>query len=217
VIVCVGIPSHEGKVCAQTVDSLLAEQLLGFSQGVHILPIWELGTALIGVARNKLAKRFLDIKEAASIVFVDSDISWKGGDLIRLARRDEDVVGGTYRAKIEREQWHVFGKPEPQGDLFKVDGLPGGFLKVSRRAFETIDAKPYQDNAGNLWRDYFPTGFHDGRMYGEDYGFCRLWRETGGSVLLDPSIKLRHHGGQQVFTGDPLKWLKESGHVEDPR
>ena len=59
-LVCVGIPTIDGKPHAQTVDSLLAEQLLGYGRGVHFLVLWEVGCSLIGVARNKIARSFLD-------------------------------------------------------------------------------------------------------------------------------------------------------------
>lgn len=207
-LVCVGIPTIDGKVCAQTVDSLLAEQVLAQRQGVHLLVQWEIGCSLIGPARNKLARQFLDIPQAACLVFVDADISWKGGDLVRLAQRAEPVVGGTYRAKQEDERFHVRGTPEPVGDLYKVEGLPGGFLKIDRSAFEAIKPELYKESSGRVVADYFPTGMHGGRLWGEDYGFCRLWRETGGDVWLDPSIRLRHHDGTRAFDGDPKAWLE---------
>jgi hypothetical protein len=206
-LVCVGIPCLDGKPYANTVDSLLAEQLLGYGRGVHFLVLWEIGCSLIGVARNKIAKRFLDQKEADCLVFVDSDISWKGGDLARLAQQPHDVIGGTYRAKRDDDYYHISGTPRRVGDLYEVDGLPGGFLKISRRALETIDAAPYLDENRRPMRDFFPVGMIDGQMYGEDYGFCRLWTNGGGKVLLDPSIKLRHHDGLRAYSGDPLAWL----------
>ena len=210
-LVCVGIPTIDGKPHAQTVDSLLAEQLLGYGQGVHFLVLWEVGCSLIGVARNKIARSFLDIPEADCLVFVDSDISWTGGDLAKLAQRPEDVVGATYRAKRDDEWWHVRGQPERRGDLYKVDGLPGGFIKMTRKAFEACNAQPYRDDSERDMRDWFPTGMHNGQIFGEDYGFCRLWAEAGGEVFLDPSIKLRHHDGLRFFTGDPQAWLEANG------
>jgi hypothetical protein len=212
-LVCVGIPSIDGKVCANTTDSLLAEQFLGFQQGVHFLVVWESGCSLIGVARNKIAKRFLDTKEADCLVMIDSDISWKGGDLAKLAKRPHDVVGCTYRSKTDDVQFHLRGDPEWCGDLLRVDGIPGGFMKISRHALETMKAEPYREDSGREMRNWFPTGMHDGELWGEDYGFCRQWRETGGEVFLDPSIKLRHHGGMQVYTGDPLEWLESVSHA----
>lgn len=200
-LVAVGIPVMDGKPCFQTVDSLLAEQLLGYGKGIHFYPIWEIGCSLIGVARNKIVKRFLDSK-CDCLVFVDSDISWKGGDLAKLAQRPEDIVGGTYRAKQDDIRFHMLGMPEKEGDLYKVDGLPGGFLKVSRHALETMPAEPYIDDAGREMKNWFPTGIIGGRYYGEDYGFCRIWRDAGGEIFLDPSINLRHHDGLRSFEGD---------------
>lgn len=206
-LVCVGIPTLDGKPCVNTVDALLAEQLLGYGKGVHFLILWEVGCSLIGIARNRIARRFLDTA-ADALVFVDSDISWKGGDLARLALSEHDVIGATYRAKRQDEYFHVRGKPVAAGDLFKVEGLPGGFLKVSRKALESVEAVPYLDENGRIMRDIFPVGLHEGRYYGEDYGFCRLWTAKGGTVWLDPSIMLRHHDGLTFYSSDPMEWLK---------
>lgn len=209
-LVCVGIPSIDGKVCAHTLDSLLAEQLLASQQGIHLLVKCEIGCSLIGAARNKLASWFLRTKQADRMVFIDADISWKGGDLTKLLKHGKDVIGGTYRPKQEQVKFHVRGNPEPEGDLFKVEGLPTGFLQISRKAFGQIEhVEFYDDPEFMALGDYFPTGIHDGRYYGEDYGFCRLYSEAGGTLYLDPDIELKHHDGTRHFTGSPRKWLEE--------
>lgn len=205
-LICVGIPCMDGKPYAALVDSLLAETVLGFGQGVYILPIWEIGCSLIGVARNRIADKFLKTK-ADCLVFVDSDISWKGGDLIRLAKRQERVVGTTYRAKRDDEYWHVRGNPERAGDLWKVEGLPGGFIKVDRSVFDDLPADPYLDENSKPMRDFFPCGFRDGMIWGEDYGFCQLVLKAGESIYLDPSIKLKHHDGLRAYSGDLSAWM----------
>lgn len=210
-LVCVGIPTIDGKVCAHTMDSLLAEQLLASRQGVHFLVKCEIGCSLIGAARNKLAGWFMRTKQAERLVFIDSDISWKGGDLTAMIKRDKDVIGGTYRAKQENVKFHIHGVPEPKGDLLKVDGLPGGFLQISRNALDRMEpyVDCYDDPDVIMLRDYFPTGIHGERYYGEDYGFCRLYAECGGTIYLDPDIELKHHDGTRHFTGSPRKWLEE--------
>lgn len=207
-LVYVGIPVLDGKPYAQLVDSLLAEHLRGFFEGVHFLVDWEIGCSLIGDARNRIAKRFLATKGCNVLVFVDADISWPTGSLIKLAKSRKDVIGGTYRPKVDDESYHVWGKAQKVGRLYRVDGLPGGFLKISRRALGKMKPKGYLSADGTATLDYFPMGFHRGVYYGEDYGFCRLYRQSGGTIWLDPSLKLRHHDGGRVFSGDPAKWLE---------
>lgn len=208
-IVTVGIPAYDGKVHAATVDALLAEQFIGIKEGVHLMLDWELGCGLVHVARNRIANRFLVNRHSDTLVFVDGDMSWKGGDLIRLARRRQDVIGGTYRTKTDTEiRFHIRGPVEKQGKLLSVRGLPTGFLKISKRALRKMKAKPYQHSDAEVHYDFFPTGVFNRQMWGEDYGFCRLWLKTGGKLWLDPHLKLRHHEGGNVFEGDPLEWLK---------
>jgi len=212
-LVFVGIPVIDGKPHYKTVDSLLAEQLCCSRQGVHLLVEWEVGCSLIGDARNRLAKRFLAQKECREMVFVDADISWPPGSLLKLVKSRKDVIGGTYRPKVPDVRFHVHGKAERDGRLYRVGGLPGGFIKISRKAFSSMKPRGYLASDGSVTHDYFPMGFHRGTYFGEDYGFCRLYRQSGGTVWLDPSLKLRHHDGGQVFVGDPAEWL-EDGHAD---
>lgn len=208
-LICIGIPVYDRKPYCALVDSLLAEQLRAVEMGVHLLPIWVQGVALIGHARNQIAADFLGIPEASCLVSVDSDISWKTGDLLKIALSEHDVIGATYRTKREDEQYHIHGFCEEAGDLYKVGGLPGGFVKTSRWAFERLSDTTcqYKTAGGRVLRDFYPTGLHDEVLYGEDYGFCQLWREAGGDVFLDASIQLRHHDGGTVYTGDPEFWI----------
>lgn len=209
-ILYVGIPAYDGSVCVPFVDSLLAEQLLGIKKGLHIYIDWEIGCGLVHVARNRIANRFLKSK-SDTLVFVDADMSWKAGDLLRLAQRPQAVVGGTYRVKTDAEvRFHVRGPVRKRGDLMSVQGLPTGFLKISKKALKRIKATPYRHGVDETHYDFFPTGVEGGEMWGEDYGFCRLWLKSGGALWLDPSLRLRHHDGAQVFSGDPLEWLKQN-------
>lgn len=208
-VIYVGIPCLDGKPHAATVDSLLAEQFFCQQHGHHLLVEWEIGCSLIGDTRNRLAKRFLATKECKAMVFVDADISWPPGALLRLFQSRKNVIGGTYRPKEPTVRFHVRGEPEKVGKLYRVEGLPGGFLKISRKAFGQMNPKAYLAGDGTPTKDFFPMGFHRGTYYGEDYGFCRLYRQSGGDVWLDPSLILRHHDGMNVYSGDPRTWLKE--------
>jgi hypothetical protein len=205
VLLYVGIPSIDGKAHVETVDSLLSEQLLAHPNGDHLLVDWVKGCSLIGHARNVLVRNFLEIPECDRMVFVDSDLGWSCGELMRLAKRPEAVVGCTYRRKQEEPVYSVHGTPSEAHDgLLKVDGVPGGFVAISRTVFETIKAqKPertYTGPDGKDYYDFFPTGFGNHILWGEDYAFCALWRECGGDVFLDPKPVL-HHVGMKTYSG----------------
>lgn len=210
-LIYVGIPSIDGKPCVATVKSLLSEQLLAQREGVYLLVEFLCGCSLIGHARNMVASRFLGVPECQQMVFVDADIGWKAGDLVKLAKMPQPVIGATYRTKEPTERFHYHKPLEKVGSLYRVGGVPTGFLKIDRSVFEDLrnNTQAYEGPDGVL-HNYFPTGFHDGVMYGEDFGFCRLWREHGGEVWLDPSINLRHYDGFQQFSGDAEEWLRNN-------
>lgn len=208
-VVTIGIPVMDGKPHYSTVDSLLAEQFLAREQGVHLLVDWEIGCSLIGDARNRIAKRFL-ASSSNALVYIDADVSWPAGSVLKLVRSRKPVIGGTYRAKQEDIRFHVWGKPVKVGPLYRVDGLPGGFIKISRKAFEAINAKAYLAADGTPTQDYFPMGFHRGVYYGEDYGFCRQYRKSGGEVFLDPRLIIHHHDGLRAYSGDPEAWIRSN-------
>lgn len=209
-VVFVGIPVIDGKPHWKTVDSLLAEQLYCQQRGVYLLVQWEVGCSLIGDARNRLAKRFLARKECREMVFVDADISWPPGSLHTLIKSRKDVIGGTYRPKQDEVRFHIHGKVEKRGRLYSVGGLPGGFIKISRRALNRMvpKAKAYLASDDTKTHDFFPMGFYRGTYYGEDYGFCRLWKQAGGEVFLDPGLHIRHHEAGNVYEGDLQEWLR---------
>lgn len=217
-LVCVSVPSRDGP-SPFMMSSLLAEQLVCRQAGVDLLLQWVLGIPYVQVARNQLAKMMLETEvlgtKPDACVFIDDDESWKPGGILKLLQSPHDVIGGTYRPKEPSGRFHVDAepfKPEKHGDLWKVAGLPGGFMKITRRAFERLETRQYLDYGGNLWRDFFPCGYLDGqRFYQEDYGFCWQWRMQGGEIWLDPSIHIRHHDGIRLtYEGDAAKWMDET-------
>jgi hypothetical protein len=40
----------------------------------------------------------------------------------------------------------------------------------------------------------FMTPVHHGTLESEDYHFCRLARESGYKIIMDPKVKLGHWG-----------------------
>lgn len=212
----VAIPAYDGKVGIDTVRSLLNEQGAAAHLGVEMQVGLLAGCSLITLGRNQLVADFLKT-DADRLVFLDADVSCSPGDLIRLAMHPVDVVGGAYRYKKASQEYPVrwLDKPElwadPDTGLLEVESVPGGFLAISRRAFEHLKAA-HPDRAyvheGRLFHGFFHAPVEAGRIWGEDTAFCNDWRKAGGQVWLDPMLRLTHHGGVNAYAGCIGEWLR---------
>src|SRR5437868_15350233 len=71
---------------------------------------WEHGYAqqiacpYISAARANMTRAALDAK-ADVIIYLDYDVAWEPKDLLTLLETEGDVVAGTYRCKIDDEQY----------------------------------------------------------------------------------------------------------------
>jgi glycosyltransferase involved in cell wall biosynthesis len=210
----VAIPAYDGKVCVETVRSLLNEQMVAAGAGVEFKAVFLPGCSLITHARNQMAQDFLD-SEADRLVFIDADVSWEPGNLIRLAAHAVDFVGGAYRLKQETEAYPVGWLDEPeliaQDGLLEVASVPGGFLALSRKVFDDLKLE-YPDRGYSHYQfnghGYFHAPIQNGRLYGEDTAFCNDWRNIGGKVWLDPELTLTHVGGSNEYIGRIGDWLR---------
>ena len=64
----------------------------------------EVGNPYVSQARNVMLRRALDAG-ADVIVFLDYDLSFRPGDLLKLIETEGNVVGGTYRFRQEEEKY----------------------------------------------------------------------------------------------------------------
>lgn len=211
----VAVPAYDSKICAETARALLEEQALAHAAEIELTVRFVPGCSLIAMARNQLAGDFL-ATDADKLIFIDSDVSWEMGSVIKLASHKVDVVGGAYRLKQAFEAYPV-GWPENGAELWAQDGLleaacvPGGFLCISRNAFEKLrEANPERTYSHYEFSGYayFEQPFRDGKLWGEDSYFCQSWRDLGEKVWLDPELSLTHHGGNTAFPGHIGNWLK---------
>jgi len=156
------------------------------------------GACHVDDARNLLVAEFLKT-DCKQLIFVDADLRWEAKDIIRLAERREDVVGGTYPRKQASEDYAVIlGDAKEKGDVLSVDGVPTGFLKISRYAIEALaeKAEKYRDQSGGMVPVIFERAVVDGVRFGGDINFCRKWREMGGEVFLLPDLTMEHTGSK---------------------
>jgi hypothetical protein len=180
----------------------------------------------ISGARAQLLRNALDWK-ADIICFLDHDISWAPGDLLKLIQTPGDVVAGTYRFKKPEEEymatWEVGAGDVPIGrkdGCLLANRVPAGFLKVTKEAvahFMTGYPHLCYGTPYNYSVDLFNHGAHKGVWWGEDYAFSRNWCDIGGKIWLVPDLNLTHHGTDEAFPGNLHQFLmRQPGGAADP-
>jgi hypothetical protein len=211
----VAVPAWDGRLYTETVRSLLNEQAAAVSVGDQIQFSFLSGCGCINQVRNQLVADF-EASDADKMVFLDADVSWEFGHLLRLAHHPVNLVGGAYRLRKEPEEYPVIWLDRRElwtdkNGLLEVASLPAGFLAISRNAFSAF-RKHYGDrryiNQGKEYYAYFHSPFTDKCLFGEDVRFCFEWRAMGGNVYLDPELTLGHVDGSKSYKGCIGTWLK---------
>lgn len=210
---------------SQCLDSLKASIPLIEAAGWEHAMVSEIGNPYISGARSMMLRKALDAK-ADVVVFIDHDLSWRPGDLLKLIRTEGEVVAGLYRFKKDEE--HYMGVIEDGKDFLPIlrqDGcikatrVPAGFLKVTKGAVNRfMTAYPHlcYGPKFNLSVDLFNHGAHDGAWWGEDYAFSRNWIAAGGDIWIVPDLSLDHHSPEQAYPGNFHHFmLKQPGGSEE--
>lgn len=210
------IPSYDGKVSCATARSLVAEAMLagqvGYGFKVTFLP----GMSLVHAARNQLVYLFLNDADAPEkAVFVDADVGWQPGDMLRLATRRAAFVAGACRRKSEPEDyainWLDGARTPDQNGLIEIETVGLAFAMIDRSLFIAFrDQTPELAYTfeGRAMHGFFECPIRGGEQIGEDVAFCRKWRQIGGKVHLDTTPALTHEGGQTSYVGDIGKWIE---------
>lgn len=213
----VAMPVYDGKVQFQTVNCLLTETLMARELGDEIRFNCLPSCAVPAYGRNQLVQYFMD-SDCDKLVFLDSDLTFPMGSILKLAHHPVDFVAGCYRFKMKHEMYpinFVPGMTELWADkngLLEMETLPTGFMCLSRKVFETFQ-KEFPDRTyehfGSKQFCYFQMVYAQGMMHSEDSYFCKEWIKTGGKVFLDPEIELTHWDMFPTpFQGHIGNWLK---------
>lgn len=212
----VAIPTRDSKLEIECARCLLDEQIIALVGGDEIRTMFQKGTGAPTAGRNLLVQSFME-SDCDRLMFVDSDISWNIGDLVKVAKHDAELVAGAYRYKLDDECYPVIWPDDgtelwtDERGLMEVKALPTGFMAISRSVFDKFrEAHPHRtyEHFGKKGFAYFHAPWREGHLYTEDTNFCIEWREMGGKVWLDPELTLTHHDGPKEYTGHVGNWLK---------
>jgi hypothetical protein len=133
------------------------------------------------------------------IFWIDSDIEWEVEDFEKLLTSELDIVSGLYQTHPNGTVACSFfdgnGLPrkvrEPeffmQQDAVEVFGVGFGFVAIKQGVFEKTD-RPWFKIEHIRWSHLeFDTNV------GEDYSWCINARRNGFAVMLDPTVRVKHH------------------------
>jgi hypothetical protein len=225
--IVIAVPAYTGTVHYSTMRSLIADLLALVARGDRFTLLDDINNTLIPDARAIIMARFLGLEDATDLVYVDHDVAWEPGALLRLLDHPVAVVAGVYPRRADPLSFPVRWIAEraelwadPETGLLEVEGVPGGFLRVRRDVAQAMaDAypnlefyvSPMDDGSerapGHVAWALFEPCWSGKAKLSEDLSFCRRWRDLGGSVWVDPEIRMAHTGIKS-FTGSLGDWLR---------
>lgn len=198
-------PSYSGDYCSAYVRSVVAATKDLQAYGVKTLYLTLDGMHWIDIARDVLAELFLK-SDCTHMLQVDADVGFPADAPRQLLSHGVDIVGGAYPCKHDSVRVYPAKTGERVGNLLRAEGLPGGFMCVSRRVIETLAGK---DKYAVATLDYgsvecsplYTRQMWPGGYTGEDFAFCNRARAAGFELWLDPDITFSHVG-RKAWTGN---------------
>lgn len=218
--VYIALPAYDGTTRVETTMSLLHEADAFMKAGVSFKLNVNAGDSILPRARNMFLGDFMRRTEFTDFVFLDHDVVWPKGELLKLILQPVDFAAGVYPKRSDPLEFAVrfiedreLLVADPKHGLLEVEGVPMGFVRLTRRCVEALYAKYWglAYNERNLPEDFRPLALFDfqlcqGEYWGEDFVFCKRWREMGGQVWVDPDINFQHVGYKR-FEGKLADWL----------
>lgn len=154
--------------------------------------------SLIPRARNNIVAEFLKT-DFETLFFIDGDIEFSVEDVSKLWNMNKDVSCGAYRHKVDSSKLEVWKDGrlkniENSKDPMKVDFAGTGFILIKRKILEDMCTDDLEYEEKGVKYALFDTMIDDGTYLSEDYTFCKRFRDSGGEIWCDPTIKLTHWG-----------------------
>lgn len=134
------------------------------------------------------------------IFWIDSDIEWTAEDFVQLYNSDHDIISGLYvldpagtvaanypsdrgvPTRVNKIEFLLHDEP------VEVGGVGFGFVCVKTGVFEKIE-RPWFLIGKVQWSQESEMRVN----VGEDYSWCGRAQLAGYRIMVDPTVKLRHH------------------------
>lgn len=224
----IGTPCYGCMMNMEYTESLLALKELCIQYNIKMTCMFLGNESLIQRGRNKIAHYFLKT-DGTHLMFIDADQKFRANDIIRMIKADKNIIGGAVPMKginwhrVQRGAVANHPDLESLTGIFNVNKLDGhnmidpnipfqvkhvgtGFMLIQRNTFEYL--KPHvgwytnsgQSNSNEKIYDFFKVQNVNNELLSEDYNFCHMYRELGGTIWLAPWCVLGHYGSY-CFSG----------------
>lgn len=134
------------------------------------------------------------------LFWIDSDIEWTTEDFLKLYYSSHDVISGLYA--LDPVGTVAVNYPNDRGvptrvnqvefllheDPVEVGGVGFGFLCVKSGVFESIP-RPWFLIGRVQWSEDSDMRVN----VGEDYSWCGRAQQAGFKIMVDPTVKVKHH------------------------
>jgi len=224
--VCVAVPSGDNWR-AGTATDVTAMCMVATQQGIEIV-ILNVQTSMVSMARNNTVE-WAKKQECDYLFWVDSDMRAPPDTLIRLLKREKDIVGATYNKRVPPHETlgKLKGDIPPDALIRGMEGLhealllPGGMMLVKMSVYEKIKWPWYYEtylwpgNDGlesfkNMMRAYFAErpsdeilNSIDGTAFGEWMRTNYIFGERGEKFTLFSEdhnfCRQARHAGEKIW------------------
>jgi hypothetical protein len=194
-------PMYGGMCHERFFQSSLRTAISLTAAGLDFDWLTERNESLVHRARMEMTATFLR-GDATHLFWIDGDIEFEPEHVAALWNMQVDIACGVYAMKKRDAQWYAAWKDgELVKDLDRFDGptevdyAGTGFLLIRREVIEKLAAAaPSWEGANGPVPALFMTPIHNGALESEDYHFCRIAREAGYRIMMDPGVRLKHWG-----------------------
>ena len=202
--ICFGLPVYGGMMTEACFTAFIKWSAIAHQLGIRWNTFTLSNESLITRGRNTVTKFFEQHEEYTHLMFIDADIGWEPGHLIRLLQHKKPLIGGCYPLKTLPLQ--AVANPVKDGyiddEIMEVSRTGTGFLLIERDVIEKL--KEHEKvieftsdqgvNVGEKIHTWFDVEVRDDTYLSEDWFFCENWRDLGGQVFLDRKFILNHMG-----------------------
>jgi len=210
----IGTPAYNSQIHTDYLHSIISY----YEKKVPFVLMTIGNESLITRGRNSVISYFYNTVGASHLLFLDADIYLPAEGLIRMISLQKDVIGAPVALKGFNKQTgqavYNVGKLLDEETLkdgskiYKVDRVGTAVFMLSRKAsnalveyaqknkdvyFSNPHTRGDADQNMKMY-DIFKTGVFDSEYLSEDYYVCRILRELGFDIYVDPNIKTRHNG-----------------------